>query len=186
MILRSLTPSHSDLLNDAAIRLRDEIRQLRTSAKFDDDNEFESMEHHCCEQLVNVVKAGALRQVRAGKRNRFLRQVSEQSDNFCEIALHYQNAFDVLSNAGDYTSAIWGAVKILMIYRVNDKNLKSEVKAHLRTIGVRLTEISAFTCLPKNRMMQQTITSIYSHVLEFLSEALKYYKESKMGELTTS
>jgi hypothetical protein len=140
------------------------------------------MEEHCCGQFAAVIKAGALKEVKEGKRNRFLRKVSVQSANFCEIALHYQNVFDVLSNAGDYTSAIWGAVKLLMIYKVNDKVLQSEVKRRLCSIGEWLTEISTFGCIPKTRLMQHTITKIYARVLDFLSQALKFYKENKLSE----
>lgn len=157
------------------------MRGLRAAASTAEKQQLASIEDHCCRELVKVINLGALRSVKEGKKNKHLRVVSEASSNFCEIALYYQNAFDVLSNGGDYTSVVWGALKLLMIYRVNDKTLQSEVKKHLHVIGGLLTEISTFSYLPNTRQMQQTITKIYELLLEFLYEAVRYYKENKLS-----
>lgn len=139
------------------------------------------MEEQCCNESRGVIEAGALRYCKDGKKNKYLRKVSEASDEFCEIAMHYQNVFDVLSNTGDYTSAIWAAVKLLMIYRVNDSELRFQVARHLGNIGELLTELSTFSYAPKTRHMQKAITKTYKLILQFLTQALQYYKENKLS-----
>ncbi|KAF2652153.1 hypothetical protein K491DRAFT_64742 [Lophiostoma macrostomum CBS 122681] len=172
---------HSEKLKDPTSELQVTLHDLSSTISEGERKQFEHLQEQCCREFLNVIEAGALKQAKEGKRNKYLKKVNEASEDFCHVALHYQNVFDVLSNTGDYTSVIWGALKILMLYKINNRELQQEVQKHLGDIGEWMTELCAYQYIPQTKAMQNIITATYTLLLKFLAEALKYYKDSRLG-----
>ena len=97
---------------------------------------------------------------------------------FCETAHHYQRVLDVLNEqAPEYTSAIWGAIKILLIASVNSERLKQGVLTHLEEVGRQFGIMQVFVDLQPSGNMVQTVTAAYNDFIKFLKKAIKYYTQ---------
>lgn len=99
---------------------------------------------------------------------------------FCETAQHYQKTLDILNEqAPEYTSAIWGAIKILLIPSFNHEKLKQGVIAALQSVGDQFALMKVIVDLQPTELMVQTVTAAYSDFIKFLKKAVKYYSQCR-------
>lgn len=99
---------------------------------------------------------------------------------FCKTAQHYQKILDVLTEqAPEYTSAIWGAIKILLISSINHEKLKHGVISALDTVGDQFALMKVIVDLQPSDLMVQTVTAAYSDFVKFLNKAVKYYTQCR-------
>ena len=97
---------------------------------------------------------------------------------FCETAHHYQGVLDVLNEqAPEYTSAIWGAIKILLMASVNSERLKHGVHTHLQELGRQFGVMQVFVDLQPSEILVQTVIAAYSDFIRFLEKAVKFYTQ---------
>lgn len=99
---------------------------------------------------------------------------------FSETAYHYQTIFDVLNNqAPEYTTAIWGAIKILLVVTVNHEKLKQGVLSNIEKVGKQFALMNVIVDLQPSEQMVKTITTAYSDFIKFLKKAVKYYTQCR-------
>lgn len=105
------------------------------------------------------------------------------TSQFCETALYYQNIFDVINEqAPEYTSAAWGALKILLLLSVNSEQLKQNVTAYLQEIAEQYKILEVISEMKPQKPIADAVTSTYKDFLEFLKEALKYYRQGRLSK----
>lgn len=99
---------------------------------------------------------------------------------FCKTAQHYQKMLDfMMEQAPEYTSAIWGAMKILLIPSVNHEKLKQGVISALETVGDQFALMKVIVDLQPSDLMVQTVTAAYVDFIKFLNKAVKYYTQCR-------
>lgn len=99
---------------------------------------------------------------------------------FCKIAHHYQTIFDVLNNqAPEYTTAIWGAIKILLVVSVNHENFKLGVISNIEKVGDQFALMKVIVDLQPSEQMIKTVTRAYSDFINVLKKAVKYYTQCR-------
>ena len=87
------------------------------------------------------------------------------------------NASKWKKQAPEYTSAIWGAIKILLVPSVNHEKLKQGVISALETVGDPFAIMKVIVDLQPSELLVQTLTAAYSDFVKFLNKAVKYYTQ---------
>ena len=133
--------------------------------------------------LVNILskaKEGQKNRLEQGQRKPWQKKLSSSLHTFCETILHYEKVLDVLNEqAPMYTSALWGAIKILLIANINNDKLKQSVKTYLEEIGEQFRLMQVVVNLQPSEGMVNAVTAAYKDFASFLGTAVKYYLESR-------
>jgi hypothetical protein len=131
-----------------------------------------------------VVDANQDQLNKLGTQKPWMQKLNVVTNQFCETVLYYERVLDVLnSQAPQYTSAVWAAIKILLLYSVNNKRLKTQIPNQLQDIGKLLSQLEAISSLHPIKPIIDEVTRTYQDLVNFLREALKYYNESRFGKL---
>ena len=106
---------------------------------------------------------------------------------FCETVYYYQKILDVLNQqAPEYSTAIWGAIKLLLLCTVNNEKLKKGVREHLDNIGHYFSIMSVFVDVQPTGAMVQRVTAAYTDFIIFLKKAVKYYTQNVASQYIMS
>lgn len=84
-----------------------------------------------------------------------------------------------MEQAPEYTSASWGATKILLVPSVNHEKLKQGVISALETVGDQFALMKVIVDLQPSELMVQTVTAAYSDSVKFLNKVVKYYTQRR-------
>lgn len=131
--------------------------------------------------IAEATEAHIKREAKASRRP-WKKNLSSRYGKFCDIAYHYQSLFDVLNNqAPEYTTAVWGAVKLLLLVSVNDAKLKEGVIQTLGEVGHQLSLMKVIVELQPSSEVVKAVTQVYIDCEAFLLEAIMYYNENRAG-----
>ena len=115
---------------------------------------------------------------KSASRHAWMAKLQSGLSTFCETAHHYQGVLDVLNEqAPEYTSAIWGAIKILLMASVNSEKLKQGVHTHLEELGRQFGIMQVFVDLQPSETLVQIVIAAYSDFVRFLKKAVKFYTQ---------
>ncbi|KAJ3578674.1 hypothetical protein NPX13_g1895 [Xylaria arbuscula] len=94
---------------------------------------------------------------------------------------YYGTIMDVLvQHHPEYTSLVWGAMKILFVGVVNHQTLVYRLSSGLCRVADVLPRAELFLQLFPTLQVKQAIVTMYAHILRFLIRALRWYQESKV------
>ena len=112
-------------------------------------------------------------------------KVPDMIDQFSTVALEYSKLLDVvMSQAPEYVTLAWGAMKILLVANVNHARLKKNVEKFLIHIGNQFGLVNQLTCYSPTEEMVEAVAKLYANFSKFLGQALKYYAEHKLSKPT--
>lgn len=115
---------------------------------------------------------------KSASRPSWMAKLQSGLSTFCETAHHYQGVFDVLNEqAPEYTSAIWGAIKILLMASVNSEKLKQGIHTHLQELGRQFGIMQVFVDLQPSETLVQIVIAAYTEFIRFLKKAVRFYTQ---------
>ena len=115
---------------------------------------------------------------KSASRPAWMAKLQSGLSTFCETAHHYQKVLDVLNEqAPEYTSAIWGAIKILLMASVNSEKLKRGIHTHLQELGRQFGIMQVFVDLQPSETLVQIVIAAYRDFIKFLKKAVKFYTQ---------
>ena len=159
--------------------LQRSLQEFQAGASREQKEVLEKHEQQLRQVLSETKALHDAKEERKASRPRWRAKFRSGLDKFCATALHYQNIFDVLNEqAPEYTSAIWGAVKILLVASVNNEKLRQEVVKAIEDIGWQFEQMELFVTLQPIKSVVETVTATYKTFIIFLDDALKHYKEN--------
>ena len=101
---------------------------------------------------------------------------------FCPVALEYSKLLDVVMNQSpEYAALAWGAIKLLLVAKVNHERVKENVEKTLIAIGERLGLVNQLTYYNPTEEMAKAVGMLYADFSKFLSKAIKLYTKSKLS-----
>jgi hypothetical protein len=164
-------------------KLQEVFNSFEKSIPREELHALHQVEQQCLRDLEAVVKASTRRAKKQESRKAWMQKFSAKSQHFCATALHYESLFDTLNNqAPEYTSILWASVKLLLLYNANDAKLKTNVTNHLEEIGSLLEQLEAISAIRPVKQIRTAVTKTYEHLMDFLTTALQYYSEGKLGK----
>ncbi|KAJ4310211.1 hypothetical protein N0V84_011080 [Fusarium piperis] len=88
----------------------------------------------------------------------------------------------LVSSHPEYTALVWGSIKFLFLATLNHQELASKVSEAFSAISEALPEVDflASELYPVPRM-QSTLATIYSHIIDFCTRALRWYYKTRRG-----
>ncbi|KAL9118612.1 MAG: hypothetical protein Q9187_004840 [Circinaria calcarea] len=120
------------------------------------------------EKAIKEAKEAQIKREARASRTPWKRSLSSRYAKFCDIAHYYQSLFDVLNNqAPEYTTAVWGAVKLLLLASVNNAKLKDGVIQTLDEVGSHLSLMKVIVELQPSADMVKAVTQVYDTVAAF-------------------
>lgn len=134
--------------------------------------------------FIEVREAAFAAQIQRHKdQNKALRKMRLGLDRFCQVLHSFCPVVDVLSNASPESAQLaWGVIRFLLIMNVNSVELKEAVLQTLGDIGEQFDMLRCFLGLYPTEAMTQHVCSTYRAFNEFLTEAVKYYKENSISK----
>ena len=128
--------------------------------------------------LREAQKKQNAKDLKRASRPAWMAKLQSGLSTFCETAHHYQGVLDVLNEqAPEYTSAIWGAIKILLMASVNSEKLKQRTHTHLQELGRLFGIMRVFVDLQPSERLVQFVIAAYGEFIRFLEEAVKFYTQ---------
>ncbi|KAM0796207.1 hypothetical protein BDR22DRAFT_893540 [Usnea florida] len=128
--------------------------------------------------LEEAQKKQNAKNLKSASRPAWAAKLQSGLSTFCETAHHYQAVLDVLNEqAPEYTSAIWGAIKILLMASVNSEKLKQGIHANLQELGRQFGIMRVFVDLQPSETLVQTVIAAYRDFIKFLKKAVKFYTQ---------
>lgn len=104
---------------------------------------------------------------------------------FSEVTYEYSKIMDTLvSQAPEYVSLAWGAMKIILVTQINHEELKQKVKGCMEQIKLKFEIIDHLTELVPRANLVAAVAKMYELFSRFLAKAVKYYSMSMPSKST--
>lgn len=157
--------------------LTEKVQQFEKQATSSQKKRLHDAEHDLI-KILSKAKEGQRERLTQDQQKPWQKKLSSGLHTFCETVLHYEKVLDVLNEqAPIYTSAVWGAIKILLMANVNNDALKKRVMAYLEEIGQQFRLMKVIVDLQPSEEMINAVTAAYKDFAMFLEKAVKYYLE---------
>ncbi|KAI8667213.1 hypothetical protein LRP88_01039 [Fusarium phalaenopsidis] len=86
----------------------------------------------------------------------------------------------VVSSHPEYAALVWGSMKFLFLVTLNHQELASKISEAFCAISEALPEVDFLTSelypIPR---MQSTLATIYTHIIDFCTRALRWYSKTR-------
>lgn len=109
----------------------------------------------------------------------YYRKASDFSEKTCQVLLHYQQVFDVFKEqAPEYVTAIWGAVKLLLLVVSNKTHIREQIERNLIDFVGKFQLLDIITKFPPSQDVQKAITDSVQVFLTFLTRSMQFMKKN--------
>ena len=144
-------------------------------------------------RLLEVMKAAKYEQEnrypeptdesRQTRRQKAQAKIRAECRAFSEVTYEYSKIMDVLvSQAPEYVSLAWGAIKIVLVVQINHEELKQKVKGYMEQIKRKFEMIDHLTELIPRANLVAAVAKVYELLSRFLAKAVKYYSMNMSSE----
>jgi len=135
------------------------------------------------EQILADIKAKQdEKEAKQKSKKVWMKKLGSGLEAFRDTAVHYQKILDVInSQAPEYTTPVWGALKLILLISTNQSDLKAGVEEHLKTIAHQFEIMRVLADLSPTQTTTDAVIEVYASFLTFLGEALKYYSEGRFS-----
>lgn len=101
--------------------------------------------------------------------------------------VHYGKVMDVLvQQHPEYVSLVWGAMKLIFGGIVEHERTGMVIATALHEILETLPMIKLGTELYPNKALQESVSMLYAHIVEFLIRAQRHYEDNKFTHAVNS
>ncbi|RSL68523.1 hypothetical protein CEP51_012478 [Fusarium floridanum] len=131
--------------------------------------------------LDEVRKAEEQLIAKKNSRHRFTKAMGLAWITAVEKINTFSTAIDVLvSSHPEYAALVWGSMKFLFLVTLNHQELASKILEAFCAISEALPEVNflASELYPIPRM-QSTLATIYTHIIDFCSRAVRWYNKTR-------
>ena len=120
---------------------------------------------------------------RQTRRQRAQERIRAGCRAFSEVTYEYSQIMDMLvSNAPEYVSLAWGAIKIVLVIQIHHEELKQKVKEHMEHIKLKFEMIDHLTELIPKANLVAAVAKVYELFSRFLAKAVRYYSMNAASE----
>lgn len=174
--------SRSGRITESQKNLSVRVKSFKEEATGDQKKELEKQDAAFDKIIAEIKERQTKKEAKEAKKPAWMKNVGSKLEAFRDTAVYYQKILDVINGqAPEYTTPVWGALKLILLVSTNQSDLREGVEGHLKTIAQQFELMRVLADINPTKTTTDAVIEVYGSFLTFLEEALKYYSEGALS-----